>query len=375
MFARVVVSALLLCLALFSFGQDSARKIQKLDKLKVTCEEESLLSKTYKVSKDGILLIDFLGAVEVAGMTEAEAGETISKRLVEERILRKATVQVKLSDGEAPAPGKDPSPSLPTGPVVKYSGSVKTAGELTFKEGLTVGDVATAAGVGPETDLTKTIVRSAAGKTQLVDATATFVLGAGDEVVFTAKAPEPPLEVYVFGGVANPGTVKLGNQRTVRAAITEAGGFVENSVKSKVRIERDGETAQTVDLSVESNDATLRLHDRIVIDVMEKRAYVQVEGAVNTPGFFVVTPGMKLGEALSAAGGYTNGAQLEKVLVYSPGKKKPLQINYREIEQGYSGDIVLGAGDKVSVPGQKRRNDSGLRLAVGAAAIWYLIGR
>src|SRR5262249_26630802 len=156
-----------------------------------------------------------------------------------------------------------------------------------------------------------------------------------------AKPPEPPMDVYVFGGVTKPGAVKLSGTSTVRAAIEAAGGFTPTGVKKKVRLERDGATAQTLDLSVESTDAPLKTNDRIVVDTEERRAYVQVEGAVNTPGFFVATPGMKLGEALAAANGTTGKARLEKVQVYAQGSKKPIEVNYKEIEQGYSGDVLL----------------------------------
>ena len=119
----------------------------------------------------------------------------------------------------------------------------------------------------------------------------------------------------------------------------------------------------------------LKSNDRVVVETVEKRAYVQVEGAVSNPGYFVVTPGMKLGEAISAAGGYSQKARLEKVKITSPGAKKAREVNYKEIEQGYAGDIVLQAGDQISVPGAKKNNSMPIRFAAGVAAVWLLFGR
>ncbi|MCG9894752.1 MAG: polysaccharide biosynthesis/export family protein, partial [Fimbriimonadaceae bacterium] len=62
-----------LLLALFAFalswaGVESSqpdRKIAPGDKLRMTCVEEPSLDKTYTVTADGLMLIDFLGAIQV----------------------------------------------------------------------------------------------------------------------------------------------------------------------------------------------------------------------------------------------------------------------------------------------------------------------
>ena len=375
MVRRLVILILVVFVAALAQAQDSQRKLVALDKLKLKCAEESLLNKTYKISKDGIILVDFLGAVEVSGLTETEAAEKISKRLVDDRILRKATVEVsRLTDEGTPEPIVEQP--VPTG-VVRYGGAVKSAGETVFRQGLTLNDVLRLAEPLSHADQKSIIVKSSDGTIKKVDSTLTetVLLSPGDELTVPAVVVEPPTEVYVFGGVAKPGLVRLSGEPSIKSAIEAAGGVTEYGIKKKIRIERDGLPIDSVDLTGTGGDFALKPNDKVIVDVTEKRAYVQVDGAVNKPGYFVVTPGMKLGDAIQAAGGYAHNARIEKVKVVSDGNPKGREVNFKEIEQGYAGDLVLKAGDQVIVPGPKKRDSTPLRLAAGFAAVWLIFGR
>ena len=50
-------------------------------------------------------------------------------------------------------------------------------------------------------------------------------------------------------------------------------------------------------------------------------------------------------------------------------------MNYKEIEQGYAGDVVLKPGDQVIVPGAGKKNDLPMKLGLGFAAYWFLFRR
>lgn len=393
MFGRICASAALLVLTVLVHAQDAVAKIQALDKVNIACVEERLLSKTYKVSKDGVILMDFLGAVEVLGLTETEAADKISKKLVSDRILRKATIEVQRvkPEGETTPVKTDPTPTEPTPKdpvqketppvtvaVVKYSGAIKNPGEMVFREGLKFSELLAAAGPNETTDLESITIKSADGTIKKVSATNLndgLALRAGDDIVFSPKPVPTTFEVFVSGGVTKPGSLTLPLQTTVRNAIEAAGGFVGTAAKDKVRIERDGQIIQTLDLTQPSTDFALAANDRVVVDLIEKRAYVQVDGAVANPGYFVVTPGMKLGEAISAAGGYSTKAKLDKVEILSAGESKPRIVNFKEIEQGYSGDIVLKAGDVVKVPSSKARNNTPVKVVAGVAAYLLIFRR
>jgi len=404
MFAKLTVTLLLVAACVSGWAQETVRKIQALDKVKVTCPEEGLLTKTYQVSKDGIILMDFLGAVEIAGLSDKEASDMISKKLVDDRILRKATVTVQaLVEGQTPAPADDkPAPTgeqpKPAGDqpkptqeqpkpaqdqpkavgLVKFSGAVTKPGEVTYQDGMKLSDVVKAAGTLETTDLSGVTVKSPDGTVKTVDASKVendITLKPGDEVVFAAKPVPVPTEVFVFGGVSKPGSVKLAGGLTVKNAIAAAGGFSDNAVKKKVRVERDGQPAQMLDFTVADADAPLKANDRVVVDVTESRSYVEIQGAVRNPGFFVVTPGMKLGAAINAAGGYMPKAKVDKIKVTPASGAKPYTVNFKEIEQGYSGDIVLAPGDKISVPSSNSKGPSTTQIVIGVAILWILFHR
>lgn len=408
MWQRWLVSCVLIVGGALAWAQDSVKKIQALDKLKVTCSEESLLSKTYKVTKDGVILVDFLGAVDVQGLTEKEAADKLSQKLVSDRILKKATVTVAFEGASskpaeskpaetnpaeskptdtkptesAPAGSKPSEPSetvTPTAAPVKYSGAVKAAGEIAFREGIKLSEVIKASGATEAADLQHVTLKSADGAVRTLDANNPaddMVLKPGDEITIPERKKEAaPNEIYVMGGVARPGAVTLSGPMTVKAAIEAAGGFTSLATKKKVTVERPGQAVQTLDMSVPEADLAVLPNDKIVVEVSESRAYVQVDGAVRNPGYFMVRPGMKLSEAIESAGGLLPKARTERIKVVPSTGGKGREVNYQEIIQGFSGDIVLQPGDQVTVPGAKKKDTLPLKLAAGATAFWLIFGR
>ncbi|MBS1714847.1 MAG: polysaccharide biosynthesis/export family protein [Armatimonadetes bacterium] len=406
---RVFVSVLLLAVAVgAAFAQQAApRKIAPKDVLKLTCAEEELLNKEYKVTKDGVILMDFLGAVEVSGLTDTEAAELVSKKLTQERIVRTATVKVEFKNA-APAEGvptKSPE-NKPTEPdkkpaetekkpaddgkaqdppqtvlpsaerPIRLSGEFKTCGERPYQSGTTVSALVNEVGANEGADVSKIVVKSTDGSTRFVDATKPepgIALKPGDEIILVSTNG-PAKEVYVLGSVAKPGTVKHRPGMTAKAAIEAAGGFAGAGEKKRVSIERNGQIVQTLDETKANADLVIQPEDRVLVETGESRAYIKVDGAVKSPGYFVATPGMKLSEAVAAAGGFAAKAKTKKVQVTSNGGKART-IDFDEIEQGYMGDVLLQPGDQVVVPGQKRKDDTLLKLGGGLAAFWLLFGR
>ena len=421
MWKRLTLLLTLACFGAVIWAQDSIKKIQALDKIKVTCSEESLLSKSYKVTKDGVILVDFLGAVEVQGLTEKEAAEKLSQKLVSDRILKTATVTVVVlptttttpaeTKPTVPQPGETkpaetkpeaskPSDSKPvektnseTKPIeqgvpqtlpstspIKFSGEVAAPGEMAFREGLKLSDVVKSAGTTENADLSHVTLKSTDGAARVLDANnpaEDLVLKPGDEIIVPTLKKESPVrnEIYVMGGVAKPGAILLSGPMTVRSAIEAAGGFSSVATKKKVTVERPGQPVQELDMTVDNADLAVLPNDKIVVEVSESRAYVSVDGAVRNPGYFVVRPGMKLSEAIESAGGVLPKAKTEHIKIIPADGGKPKDINYNEIVQGFCGDVVLQAGDQVSIPGEKKRNSTPIKVAAGVAAFWFLFGR
>jgi protein involved in polysaccharide export with SLBB domain len=240
-------------------------------------------------------------------------------------------------------------------------------------------DVVKAAGVVDTADLNHVTLKSADGAIRTLDSqnsTDDIVLRPGDEVMFKeVKKEAVPNQVYVMGGVAKPGAVTLSGTMTVKSAVEAAGGFTALATKKNVVVERAGQPPQTVDMTVANADLPVLPNDKIVVEVSEARAYVQVDGAVRNPGYFMVRPGMRLSEVIESAGGLLPKAKTDRIKIVPSTGGKGREINYDEIAQGFSGDIVLQPGDQVTVPGAKKKDTTPLKFAAGAAAFWLIFGR
>ena len=358
----VLLAALLTTLA---FAQD--RKIKVGDTLAMTCEEEATLNKKYTVTQQGVVLVDFIGAVHVEGNTEAEAARIISARLVNERILRTATVTIKIA-GTVQEP-------------VTFRGAVKVTGQEPFKEGMRLSDIVRRAQADQQTDLTRVEVRSRDGSTRLVDF-ARFdpatnennpLLKPGDTVTFVKKGA--PGLVVLLGGVERPGGVTYEPGMTVRKAIEKAGGLTTLAVSTTVRLERQGRPPQILDLSNPTVDASVLEGDRIIVSVRGNRLYVQVSGAVNRGGFIEYRERMTLLQAVQGAGGLRADALKDRVYVTRNGESKATRHNLDLIGPGSAADTVLNPGDKVMVEARSSRKTDVLRYLTVLALLFIFIGQ
>ena len=131
-------------LATFAVAQDA--KIKVGDRLRMTCEEEPTLNKEYSVTAQGVILVDFIGAVHVEGNTEKEAERIVSARLVDERILRRATITVRIVNSAIA--------------TVTYRGAVQSTGQEPHRNDLRLSDIVKKARPRDDTDLARIEVRS-----------------------------------------------------------------------------------------------------------------------------------------------------------------------------------------------------------------------
>jgi protein involved in polysaccharide export with SLBB domain len=79
---------------------------------------------------------------------------------------------------------------------------------------------------------------------------------------------------------------------------------------------------------------------------------VSIVGAVNKPGSFPWTEGMKLIDAISQAGGLTSIADGDHVLItrsVAPNRTVTATVSVDDITDGKLGDILLQAGDTIKV--------------------------
>lgn len=369
-------------------------KIKAGDKIRLMCEEESALNKDYVVSDDGLILIDFLGAIKIADLTEKQSADKISKQLVDERILSKATIRVEIVRGESQ--------------YVRFEGAVDTEGETPFKKDLRLDYILLLAGPKTDADLTRIQIISASGKTTLVDFSKFVketnannpVIQPGDKVVVPKKVivnpggnptvPEtnpgnqgggevkPPNvrigKVKIEGAVFLVGEYDFAQGMTVREAILRAGGYGNNADTSKVVLSRGG-TKRELKMPDDANFA-LQTGDTISIPATVSNEFIIVSGSVHKAGRIPFSPGMRLSDAVRLAGGFVDGARKNRITVLSTGNIPPRTVNFEDIELGYTGDLMLKPGQTIEVDGPlpSALSSQATRKAGIAAVLLFLLG-
>lgn len=359
----------------------SATKIKAGDVLAVSCIEEALLDKEYTVNPDGLLVLPFVGAIEVEGKDEIQAATAISAALIDQRILRRATVTVKVVK-----PGKEPEEVPPLKPVVniRISGAVKKIVDLPFAEGLRLSDLIRLAEPTPMADLSRVSITPLAGEAKTVkyqdDAAASLdfnpYLKPGDKIVIPVRMR--PMEVFVLGGVKQPGLQPYSEGMSLQEAIEAAGGLDNLGDMARIRVEREGVGPTVYDLTGNSGKVLLEPGDRVVVELSSARRYLIVLGNVARPGPVEYRDGMTLTQALADAGGLVRASGTEKVAIFNaedPTMKKAVTYNIDRIMQGLSGDVPLKPGDRVEAMHTGQRNPKGFLLFTVATILIFLMGR
>lgn len=365
-FALLFILSLLLTMVAWA----QTRVIQPGDKVMITVVEESSLTKEYTVTSDGLVLLNFLGAVKISGLTPDQAANTIRDQLVEHRILREATVKVEL-------PGV-------VSKHVTILGATSKPGQHEFKEGMTIVDLLTLAPPNPDADVTAIRIQTGEdaplnfdfSKFDAATGAGNHTLKAGDVVTIPVKVIEvKTFNVHVAGEVRNPGQYQIREGETISNAIEKAGGFADNADRTKVRLNRVGALSVELDLT-NPNETALKESDIVEVPIKRATYNIVVEGAVQRPGVQQVQEGIKLTELLRLAGGMDANAVREKVLIKSgPDDKKPRVVDVEQILLGYSGDVIIRPGQSVFVTPGRKVNHGNVRLAAGAAVLLFLFGR
>ena len=326
------------------------------------------------------------GAVNNPGLFEWSPGMTLS-RLVDRadgladpaytprlQIYRldPATGQRSMLRAAAPGPGV-PDPVLADGDsvvvlsreelanpsYVSIDGFVKTPGEFTWAEGMTLRDLVLAAGgfipganvaaaeisrlTNPftRTDTTAHIMHIALD----ADSTDLGYLGAGEwppdapdlvlqrgDRVIVRRAPgyEPLGQVAVTGEVMYPGAYVLGSrQERVMDVLTRAGGLTDEAYAAGIRVTRRG-TIVAADIARALRDPSHRSNIRLEPgDTVHVAAYdptVNVVGAVTFASRVLFRPGGDVRYYLNQAGGTTDIADEDRVTItYADGQRSRIR--------------------------------------------------
>ena len=173
---------------------------------------------------------------------------------------------------------------------------------------------------------------------------------------------------YIQGQVVNPGKYEFREAPTIWEAIREAGGAAANASLEAVRLIRAGEEGERTDIinvqvAIDSGDFSslpvLRPGDTVIVP--ERSMSFQGTGAVNViggvmnPAPYMLTGDKRLVDAIIAAGGAVDNADLSKVAII---RTKPdggtitIEVDFRKYLK--EGDMrhnpVIYPNDTVSMP-------------------------
>jgi protein involved in polysaccharide export with SLBB domain len=356
-----------------ALGQE---RIQPGTVLEIKCVEEPSLNGDYVVNENGFVLLQFVGAIEVKGLAEAEAARRIADELIRQQILRRATVTVRIVRGAVP-------PLEP--PPVTVAGAVGQPGEVKWRNGLRLAEAIRQAKPSVVADLSRVRITHPDGSIEVVNFLsyvegtnqANPLLQPGDSIFIPVQMAAQ--DVTVLGAVVKPGVVPFKPGMTIRQAIDAAGGPRADADTRKVSIRFAAGGEATIDLSTKDAERKVEAGDHIVVPLKPATQYIFVRGAVARPGSMPWEPGMTLKVALRDSAPIRD-AQIQRVRIQrkdASGKVRVIEANFERILSGQNADIPLQAGDIVEVPYPiERRQGTDFTTIIGIGILlWLLFGR
>jgi polysaccharide export outer membrane protein len=258
MMKRVYACLLATLLAIYGMSAIAAdTPLGAGDALKISVFGNPDLSLETKVSEAGSITFPLIGDVNIGGLSTADAEKKISGLLTGGGFLRKAEVNILVTELQ--------SQQVSILGQVLHPGRYPVSGKRSVTDMLAV-----AGGVGPEGGDTATIVRIRNGKTtkqvvnlvemiQSADMKTNLELSNGD-VVYVERAPK----FYIYGEVQHPGGYKLERNMTVIQALSIGGGLTPRGTQRGMRIKRRDAKGNLQEIDAKQ-DETLQADDVVYV--------------------------------------------------------------------------------------------------------------
>ena len=242
--SKFLIAAAIACCATLSFAQDGKPIDYRLgpgDSIKVQVYQNPDLTVEARVSESGRLNYPLVGAVDIGGLTIAEAENRIAGKLKAGNILKQPQVNIVLQQVR--------------GNQVSVLGQVQRPGRFPLEAmNVRVSDMlAAAGGVAQNGDdhVVLTGVRDGKPFRKEIDVNQMFegnrspddVLLMPGDTLYVAKAPM----YYIYGEAQRPGPYRVEKNMTVMQAIAAGGGITARGSESRLRLTRvasDGHATQ-----------------------------------------------------------------------------------------------------------------------------------
>ncbi|MBU4457648.1 MAG: SLBB domain-containing protein [Candidatus Omnitrophica bacterium] len=272
------------------------------------------------------------------------------------------------------------------GDVVAIAGNVKRPAIYETKSEISLQDLLSfAGGITPTGDLQRLQVerihnnekrvmldielkRSDIGKFSMED----INMQNGDMVIVSPVVRLKHDFVSVIGNVERPGDYAFSKDMKVSGLIERAKGFLPGTYLYRAEIARvtANRTREIIPVNLndmimgsESEDLGLNEWDILLVyseSEVKPPSFSEIYGAVNRPGKYELTPGMKVSDLIFRAGGVRpgeaiGGAELFHIM---PGEQPVVREvgvkRISEIDIAVDKDIILRAGDAVSIKSEPR---------------------
>lgn len=162
--------------------------------------------------------------------------------------------------------------------------------------------------------------------------------------------------VKLTGSVKNPAIYELKQKETLNDLLSIAGGFTENAFKEFVTIDRIGAKERevaTVNRELFPQEVMLDGDSIFVTKVLDTYTNrVQIDGAINRPGYYEIQPGLMLSDLIRKADGLRPDAYLLRgnvIRLTNDLTLKNIAFDVKEVVDGNQ-DIVLNSDDLVRIP-------------------------
>lgn len=303
------------------------------------------------VSADGTIKVEYVGAINISGLSIAAAKSKIQQRLsgtypamrsgmtqVDVNIGNIRTIRVTLT-GAATKPGTYSLPSLATVFNALYAaGGPSEKGSYRQVQVIRNNQVVTT--IDLYDFLANGIQR---GNVRLQDQDIIHIPVYGSRVQFEGEVKRPA----IFETVSGESLLDLVNY---------AGGFSENAYTAKIKVLQKTDKERSVqDIYADQfADYSPKAGDQFIVEpILERFANrVSVLGAVFRPGLYGMEPGMTLKQLLEQADGVREDAFLERGIINrlrADNTAELINFNVREVLAGTAADIPLKREDKIEI--------------------------
>jgi polysaccharide export outer membrane protein len=274
-----------------------------------------LKDRTVRVSEDGTIALPLVGVISVTGLTEQDLRDVLIHRV--SKYMYHPEVEVFLQHTE--------------NRQVAVLGSVKNPGRYMLAS---------------RTDSIMTMISRAGGLND--DASTRIMLfpapkGTDQRVQSAAEQAEAQTATLPF-------TLLAKNDATMTSLADVSEGSLSRSVAPGGNTAEPSSDRFVIDLSRPDNQRYLEMSARPGdVIVVPAAGEVTVQGWVDKPGAFKITPGLTVLGSVAAAGGPNFTSSVTLLREESDGSKLSLPLNLSKIKSGQEADLRVRGGDVIIV--------------------------